>query len=104
MTFLAIRKLLAGVPWQVWAAAGLALAFWGYGHHQYNAGKQVVIDRLEKAEAKAKADAIKAARSADVKQQERAVEFEARQDILSEAINDAETDNRNPIDALFGGM
>ena len=92
---------LKGIPWLVYAAIALVLAFWLYGNHQYNAGKQVVIERLEKAEAKAQADAIKAARSADVKQQERAVEFEAQQKTLEGIISDAKTNDTNALDGLF---
>jgi len=92
---------LKGIPWPVYAAVALVLAFWLYGNHQYAAGKQVVIERLEKAEAKAQADAIKAARSADVKQQKRAVEFEAQQETLEGIISDAQSDNTNALDGIF---
>ena len=95
---------LKGIPWPVYAAIALVLAFWLYGNHQYAAGKQVVIERLEKAEAKAQADAVKAAQSADVKQQERAVEFEAQQETLEKVIDESERDGKNAIDALFGAL
>lgn len=53
----AIRKGLGKVPWQVWAVAALAAAFWLYGHHQYTAGVADENARWTAAQAKADQDA-----------------------------------------------
>lgn len=54
---------LRSVPWQVWAALGLCVALWAFGHWRYNAGQAEVQTRWDAAEAVHEANA-KAAREA----------------------------------------
>lgn len=95
---------LKGLPWQVWVAAAiLATNPISYCKGKSD-GKQVIIERLEKAEAKAKAKAIESAAAADDSQAEATAEFEAEQETLQKAIEDAQADDSNSLDSLFGSM
>ena len=96
-----ITAILGKVPWQIWVAAALIVSHGGAYCSGKSVGKQVIIERLEKAEAKAKADAVKAAASADGKQQERATDFQKEQEALGKAIEDARAAGDNPLDAVF---
>ena len=64
-------------------------------------GKQVVLERLERAEQKAAQKAVKAASAADEKVKAKTEIFEAEQDVLRKAIDDAEAQDENALDAIF---
>ena len=106
MTYLlAIRGLLARIPWQAWAIIGL-LAVWAidrttYGARRYGDGRESVLTELRTAEAKAADKALEAIAEAGEAGVERADRFEAEQETLSQAIEKAEAANRNPLDELF---
>lgn len=99
-----LRGWLSIIPWQAWVAIALAGAFYLYGEHKFNAGKRVVIERLEEAQAKAEAKAAVARSKADKAAQHRAEEFEAQQDLLEKVIDDAQDNGGNALDSLFGGL
>lgn len=101
--FMNALGFLKGLPWQVWVAAAiLATNPISYCKGESD-GKQVIIERLEKAEAEAKIKAIQSAAAADDNQAEATAEFEAEQETLQKAIDDAKAADSNPLDAIFAG-
>lgn len=99
-----IAGIFKAIPWQVYALAALLFAGWLYGNHRYDAGRESVLVELREAKAKAQAAARKAARSADVKERDRATAFEREQEILEKAMDNAEAADGNALDGLFGGL
>jgi len=101
---LALRVALSKLPWQVWfAAAVFALLPLSYCKGKYD-GKQVIIERLERAEVKAKVQAAKAADKADTKQETAQAAFDIEQQIIRKEIDDAKVSGANPLDALFNSL
>lgn len=98
---LQIGGFLKGLPWQVYVIAGLlALNPISYCKGKSD-GKQVILERLEKAEAEAKDKAAKARVQADEKAEEREQKFEAQQEALGDIIDEAEKNETNALDGLF---
>ena len=95
---------LRGVPWQVYAGIALVLGIYGYGCERYNAGRESVLVELRQAEANARAKAADARRVADAEALERAKQFDEQQETLEQVIENAESNNSNPLDDLFGGL
>lgn len=101
---LALRAALSKLPWQVWfAVAVFALLPLSYCKGKHD-GKQVIIERLERAEVKAKAAAVKAASKADTKQESAQAAFDIEQQIIRKEIEDAKVSGSNPLDALFNSL
>jgi hypothetical protein len=96
-----IFSALGKVPWQAWAATAILLSYPPVYCAGHSDGKQVILERLHKAEEKAAEKAEKAATSADEKQQAKTEVFEAEQDALRKAIDDAKASDENPLDAIF---
>ena len=95
---------LRGVPWQVYAGVALVLCSYMYGCERYSAGRESVLVELRQAEAEARAKAAEARRVADAEALERAVQFDEQQETLEQVIKNAEGNNSNPLDDLFGGL
>ena len=95
---------LKRVPWQVWAVIGILAAGYIYGEVRFNAGKQVVIERLKEAEREAERKSIEALKSADAEAKERSAEFGQEQETLEKAIENAESTGSNPLDGLFDSL
>lgn len=105
---IAIRKVWAAikaVPWQVYAIGALVAAIPINGCVQYNKGydngAESVKAELRAAQSKAAETALKAAAQADEKALERA---EAEAEVIErqlDAIERAEANDENPLDALF---
>ena len=106
MTYLlAIRGLLARVPWQIWSILGL-LAVWGidrttYGARRYDDGRESVLSELREAEAEAAQKAVEAVASEGAKGAARAAEFDKQQETLRDAIEKAEAEGGNALDSIF---
>lgn len=101
---LALRLALSKLPlWAYGVAALLALLPLSYGKGVHD-GKQVVIERLERAEIKAKAAAVKAADKADTKQEAAQAAFDVEQQIIRKEIEDAKDSGGNALDALFNSL
>ena len=105
MAFIAkVGGFLGGLPREIYyAIAGVVLVL-GYGQVQYNKGKDVILERLEEAEAEAKRLAEEAMREADSEAEKRAIAHAATQSTLTKVISDAESDNRNSLDALVDSL
>lgn len=102
---LGIRSVLSNVPWFVWAALAI-IAAWGidrtaYGAERYSEGRESVLSELRAREAQAKDKALEAILKGDKRAIERAKKFEAQEAVLRDAIEAAETDSGNSLDALF---
>ena len=97
-------SFLRGVPWQVYAGIALVLAVYVYGCERYNAGRESVLVELRQAEADARAKAAEARRVADAEALERAKQFDEQQETLEQVIENAESNNSNPLDDLLGGL
>lgn len=105
MTWLVgIGAFLKRVPWQIYAGLALVLGAYIYGEVRFNAGKDIVLERLKEAERKAEIEAKLARAQADENAEERAREFEHEQDTLNEAIKEAEAAGDNPLDGLFRSL
>lgn len=100
----AIVEFFGRVPWQVYVAA-LLLALLPVSYCKgKSVGKQQVIAQLKAAEEKAKKEAAVAAAVADENQAAKTIEFEAQQEILGKAIENAEATGTNPLDDMFGSL
>lgn len=105
---IAIRKVwgaLRAVPWQVYVIGALVAAIPINGCVQYREGfengRGEVLEQLRKAEAEAAQKSLEAVARADEEAIERA---EKEAEIIAgqlEAIERAEAEERNPLDALF---
>jgi hypothetical protein len=101
---LALRAALSKLPWQVWFAVAIfSLIPLSYCKGKHD-GKQVIIERLEQAEVKAKKEAVKAADKADTKQEAAQVAFDIEQKIIREAIDEEKANGGNALDALFNSL
>jgi len=101
MYIAAIRTFLSSVPWQAYAAAAM-ISLCGLSYCKgKQVGKDIVYAKLEKAQDKAEAKAEKAATSADEKQVAKSEKFEAEQDALRKAIDNAKATDTNALDTLF---
>lgn len=67
-------------------------------------GRELVIAKLEKAEAEAVRESAKARASADANAQAREAEAKVEQEALQKVIEDAKANDDNPLDAVFGSM
>lgn len=67
-------------------------------------GRELVIAKLEKAEAEAVRESAKARASADANAQAREAEARVEQEALQKVIEDAKANDDNPLDAVFGSM
>ena len=100
-----IWAALKSVPWFVWIGVAV-LALWFIDRNaQYREGfengRTEVLEELRTAQAKAAETALKAAAQADEKALERA---EAEAEVIErqlDAIERAEANDENPLDALF---
>jgi len=102
MAFLApLWAALGKVPWQVWAATAILLSYPPVYCKGRSDGKAAIYAKLEKAEEKAIARAEKAATSADENQQAKSEVFEAEQETLRKAIDDAQANDANALDSIF---
>jgi ABC-type transporter MlaC component len=93
---------LKGLPWQVYAGLFLLAAFpitYCKGVHD---GREEVLTELREKSDEAKQKAEAARQIADEGAQNRADEFEAKQEVLTDAIEQAETNGGNALDAIFG--
>ena len=102
MMGLGFLKGISSAPWYVYVILGAFLLNPVSYCKGRGDGKRVIIERLEKAEAKAEQKAKEAAESADAKAQERADDFETEQKALNDAIIEAEAYDSNPLDAIMG--
>lgn len=96
-----IGAFFGRIPWQVYiAAAFVTLLPLSYckGRHD---GKELILERLAGAEVKAKKKATEAAAKADGKLEAAAEAFEATQDTIRKELEDAQSADRNSLDALF---
>lgn len=92
---------LKGVPWKVYAAVGAALLLWFVYAEGRDAGREEVKAELREAEAKAVKRSEKAITKADMEAASRA---EAEAAVIAdqvEAIETAEDNGENSLDALF---
>lgn len=67
-------------------------------------GKQLVISKLEKAEAQSKIESAQARSRADEGAAARETKAKAEQEALRKVIEDAKANDDNPLDAVFGSM
>lgn len=100
-----VGGFLKSIPWQVWMIGALVVAIPVNGCVQhgrgYDAGREEVLNDLRaKADEKAK-QAAQAKTQADDKATERADEFEREQSVLKDAIDEAEAQGGNALDAIF---
>ena len=105
---IAFRKVwaaLKAVPWFVWVAIAVAALWFIDRNAQYREGfengRGEVLEQLRKAEAEAAQKALEAVARADEKALERA---EAEAEVIErqlDAIQRAEANDENPLDALF---
>lgn len=96
-----IGGFLKGVPWKVYVIVGLlAMNPVSYCKGVSN-GRQIILDRLERAEVKAKEKAEAAIGKADEKQAADKAEFAKEQAADIKAIDEAEANGENSLDALF---
>jgi len=100
-----IWAALKSVPWFVWVGVAVVSLWFIDRNAQYREGfengRTEVMEELRTAQAKAAENALKAAAQADEKALERA---EAEAEIIErqlEAIERAEANDENPLDALF---
>jgi hypothetical protein len=96
---------LKAIPWQVWVISALVAAIPVNGCVQhgrgYDAGREAVLSDLRAKAAEAKEKARDAEKQADAKADERAQEFETQQEVLNDAIEEAETSGANALDTIF---
>ena len=101
----AIGGALGRVPWQIYAALALVLAFQVHGCTQYRSGfqdgKESVLSELRTAEAKSVTRSIEAARKADAAGAIRAEQQAAVIAEQIERIEQAERTGGNALDSLF---
>lgn len=93
--------MLGKVPREVWYALAALAAWWWFSSHYYDEGRESVFAELREAEKKAQDEAAKARDVADTKAAERAV---VEAEIIAgqiEAIEKAEANDENALDALF---
>lgn len=105
---IAIRKVwaaLKSVPWFIWVAVAVVALWFIDRNAQYREGfengRGEVLEQLRKAEVEAAQKSLEAAAQADEKALERA---EAEAEVIErqlDAIERAEAEERNPLDALF---
>ena len=100
-----IWAALKSVPWFVWIGVAV-LALWFIDRNAqyregFESGRTEVLEELRTAQVKAAENALKAAAQADEKALERA---EAEAEVIErqiDAIERAEANDENPLDALF---
>lgn len=92
---------LKRIPREVWYVLAVLAFLWWYGHSRYDAGWEAFEQKLKAAQAEAAEKAFKAERSADANERERADEFQAEQEAMRKAIEAAEKEDTNALDALF---
>lgn len=93
--------MLGKVPREVWYGLAAFAAWWLFSSHYIDVGKERVYTELREAQAKAEKLAEEARGVADAKAAERAaVEAEVIADQI-EAIETAESEGENPLDAIF---
>ena len=95
---------LAKVPREVWYILAALLFLLWFAENRYDAGRDAVLAKLEKAEAEAKQKADEAATVADGEAQERSEGFRKEQETLEKAIDDAQANDGNALDGLFGSL
>jgi len=99
---------LKEVPWQVWVIGALVVAIPVNGCVQhgrgYDAGREAVLSDLRSKAAEAEKKALQAEKQADDKAKDRAQEFETQQEVLNDAIKEAESNGGNALDGLFDGL
>lgn len=100
-----VKRYAGMIPWQIYAALALALAFQVHGCTQYRSGysegRKAVLDDLRTAEAKSTTKSMEAARKADAAGAKRAEEQAAVIAVQIERIEKAEKDGGNALDSLF---
>jgi hypothetical protein len=104
MNWIAIKEFLGGIPREVYYIVGAVLIVLAYGQHQYNSGKDAVLERLKQAQIEAQQRADEAIESADESSEERALAHATESAALTKVIQDAQSSNSNAIDALLGGL
>lgn len=92
---------LKRIPREVWYALAVLSFLWWYGQNRYDAGWEAFEQKLKAAQAEATQKAFKAERSADANERARVDEFLGDQEAMRKAIDTAEKENSNALDALF---
>lgn len=99
---------LSSIPWQVWMIGALVVAIPINGCVQhgrgYDAGREEVLNDLRAKAAEKAEQAAQAKTQADDNATERADEFEREQEVLNDAIEEAESTGGNALDGLFDGL
>jgi len=95
---------LRGVPSWAWVAVAAVLLVVGAYFKGSSDKNSEWETRLAIAEQEAKLAAEKAMREADSEAEKRAIAHAATQSTLVKVINDAERDNRNPLDSLLSSL
>ena len=102
------RALAGAIPWQVWAIvagiASFALCGLYFDARGYDRGRADLLLELAEAEKAAAKRNERAAAIAGDARAARADDFEETQDALGGVIIEAESQDRNALDALVGEM
>jgi len=102
--FMAAKTFLGKVPREVWYALAALAAWWWFSSHYIEQGRQEVLSELREKAAEAEKKAQAAKKKADENATERAETFEAQQEVLNDAIEEAEKTGGNALDGLFTGL
>jgi nitroimidazol reductase NimA-like FMN-containing flavoprotein (pyridoxamine 5'-phosphate oxidase superfamily) len=102
---MAAKASLVRIPWQVWAAVALVIAFplthcHGY-RSGYSDGRQAVLDDLRAKEAAMSQKALEAVAKGNIEAAKRADQHAAAIAEEVRAIEKAEAEGGSPLDALF---
>lgn len=99
--FLAARTFLGKVPREIWYALAVLLAVWWLRADAYSDGRESVLTELRQAEADAQLKADKAVTEAEKNAAKREAVQAAQAADQIKAIEQAEANNENALDALF---
>ena len=90
-------RVLKSVPWQLYAAGALLLAWWFYGNHRYAEGRDDERAKWERVVEEAEDRAAAAERAAQAAHEQRETVREVRTNTIREVARKA--DNANPVEA-----
>ena len=93
---------LSRVPWQAYALIGAGVFIFWLADNRFDAGRESVLSDLREKQAAAARKAEAAQTIATEKALERSEEFQAQQEVLQDAIEQAEATDSNPLDAIIG--